>query len=445
MRIRNDDLKAPEPRFSELIIDNPKTYADSLRSLEARLFPYYAGYSSSFAVHLLRSLSLPSEAVVFDPWNGSGTTTSAAAQLGYHALGQDLNPVMVLVAKAALLPRSEASSLVPLAKSIIATSRQMTGEGLADDPLETWIMPQNTGFIRRIEAQINRSLASYTHYVKLTNASALSNLSSLAAFFYVALFRATRRLLADFIPTNPTWIKTPETLRHRRRPTEQTVCNAFLAEVVSLSMRLSTITEDLKTDRRAVITLGNAESVSLPSHSVDAIVASPPYCTRIDYAVATSVELAVLRCSSNDFDGMRRSLMGTSTVPGHPLPVSKTWGGTCLSFLEKLHDHPSKASSTYYFKNHVQYFNSLKTSINELARVLRSQGTCTLVVQDSYYKELHNDVAGMTVEMAEDAGFYLGARKDFASNRSMAVINIRASKYVTKRITTETILCFSKA
>lgn len=351
---------------------------------------------------------------------------------------------MVLVAKASLLPESEASSLVPLAKSIIAGCRQMTEGELSDDPLEAWIMPQNAKWIRRIEAQINRSLASFTRYVKLTDAGALSNLSSLAAYFYVALFRATRRLLADFIPTNPTWIKTPETPQHRRRPSEQTVCDAFLTEVISLSMRLSTIAGDPKCDRRAVITLGSAESVSLPNRAVDAVVASPPYCTRIDYAVATSIELAVLRCSGNDFDGMRRSLMGTSTVPGHQLPVSNTWGKTCLSFLERLYGHPSKASSTYYFKNHVQYFDSLKTSINELARVLKSQGTCTLVVQDSYYKELHNDVAGMALEMAEDAGLYLGARKDFASNRSMAIINSRSRKYVNKRVTTETVLCFFK-
>ena len=38
--------------------------------------------------------------MILDPWNGSGTTTYAASQLGYTSRGLDLNPVMNIVARA---------------------------------------------------------------------------------------------------------------------------------------------------------------------------------------------------------------------------------------------------------------------------------------------------------------------------------------------------------
>ena len=74
----------------------------------------------------LKSIHLGPSAVVFDPWNGSGTTTRAASRRGLPSLGFDLNPVMIVVALARLLPFSEASSLVPLGREIVKRSRQVT-------------------------------------------------------------------------------------------------------------------------------------------------------------------------------------------------------------------------------------------------------------------------------------------------------------------------------
>ena len=389
-------------------------------------------------------MRLSNESVILDPWNGSGTTTLAATQLGYQALGQDLNPAMVLVAKAALLPRTEASSLMPIALSIIEKCKSNCGVEINDDPLTAWLSPQSATFIRSIEENINKMLLSHYSYEPLTSKKSLDKASSLCAIFYVSLFRAVRRLLAGFIPTNPTWVKSPSTPQQRLRPSEKTVVDAFLAEISTLSSRLSIESIYTKKMDSSAITLGNAESLSLPEQSVNAVISSPPYCTRIDYAVATSIELALLRLTKKEFDSIRRSLMGASTVHPYYLPTSKKWGATCMDFLERVHDHPSKASSTYYYKSHLQYFNSLKNSVDEIAKVLCREGSCILVVQDSYYKDVHNDVARITTEMAEDAGFHLELQKDFQTGRSMVGLNKKAKTYLTKRTTTESVLCFIK-
>ena len=76
-------------------------------------FPYYAGFPELFARDLLQSAKLPRGAVILDPWNGSGTTTYVASGFGMTSIGIDLNPVMIIVAHARLLPPSEADHLNP--------------------------------------------------------------------------------------------------------------------------------------------------------------------------------------------------------------------------------------------------------------------------------------------------------------------------------------------
>ena len=65
-----------------------------------------------------------------------------------------------------------------------------------------------------------------------------------------------------------------------------------------------------------------------------------------------------------------------------------------------------------------------------------------MVVQDSYYKDIHNDVPKIVSEMADDYGLSLRRRADFESNRSMVGMNKHARKYVAKRKNNESVLCF---
>lgn len=431
-------------KFSHLIIANPKRNTSTSKTADESLFPYYAGYSKEFAEQLIGTLSLGGDAIILDPWNGGGTTTLAASRMGLTSVGFDLNPVMVIVAKATLLPQHEVSSLIPLAQSLVEQAAAKDDRGIAEEPLCEWFLPENANFIRQLECEINRTLVSHERYEPLTTEKTLNQISVLGAFFYVALFRAVRRLLKSFIPTNPTWIKHP-TSRQRKRPSRSTVHDIFIDEIRLLTQNLNrTRSYFVAENGEATIHLGNAEALSLPDASVDAIISSPPYCTRIDYAVATAIELSILRQNELHFNQLRRSLMGTSTVNAAAGSVDQHWGVTCSRFLDAVYKHPSKASQGYYYKNHYQYFDSLQTSITELTRVLKPQGSCILVIQDSYYKDVHNDVPTIAVEMAEHAGMTLRRRDDFFSNKSMVYMNQHAKKYLASRKNVESVLCFER-
>lgn len=430
--------------FAQAEIVNPKRITGTTSRAESRLFPYYAGYSMDFAERLLNSINEPKSSMVFDPWNGSGTTTQAAHRLGYESAGQDLNPVMVIVAKAGLISALEAPSLNPIAVNIVrgASSRD---DNISDDPLYKWISPSGAVFLRRIEREINKVLVSAGSYQNLARADGISQVSPLAAFFYVAIFRATRRLLIDFIPSNPTWVKKPASLVNRKRPTKQAIDALFLDEVKGLERQLSAgVLMHSESFVTSDIFLGSSENIRMKDTSIDVVISSPPYCTRIDYAVATSIELAVLGVGEADFGVLRRSLMGTSTVSVEEDEVSPMWGSACKDFLAKVYSHESKASKTYYYKSHLQYFRSMYLSLGEIARVLKTNGKCILVVQDSFYKDVHNDVARSVIEMSESHGLK-GLRVDeFSTGRSMVGINKKAKQYVASRKVTESVLCFEK-
>lgn len=346
---------------------------------------------------------------------------------------------MVLVSKAAFVSRLDIESLVPLAYSL---SSDITGDRAecSDDPLRNWFQADTAGGLRRLEERVNRTFVSHDKYCDLSQASALDAISPLAAFFYVAIFRVARRLTTGFVASNPTWIRTAKDDRSKINRDLESLLSMFVEEARALTASLKSSPLHDPEAEIPTLLLSNTERLRIATNSVDAIITSPPYCTRIDYAVATYVELAVLRIGGEQFSELRRSLTGSSTVPKENMEISSDWGVTCTNFLEAVRNHQSVASKTYYFKSHAQYFRSLFNSLKEIKRVLKQGAPCILVVQNSYYKDIRNDVAQITREMSSNLGLTHIAHADFSATRTMVDRNGRSKKYLGKRSTIETVL-----
>ena len=191
------------------VIENPKRQPSTATGRHD-WFPYYAGFSEAFARSVIQSSGL-GHASFLDPWNGSGTSTSAAAISGHRAIGVDLNPVMAVVAKARLLPNIEIPSVSPLLSEILKKAAAK-GSSPGEDPLLTWFMPSSAAEIRSIDRAVYGLLVSADQSGNLVEA--VSTMSSIASFFYVALFRTVRQLLGRFQASNPTWVTRPASRGH---------------------------------------------------------------------------------------------------------------------------------------------------------------------------------------------------------------------------------------
>jgi DNA modification methylase len=435
---------APSAMNEKFEILNPKRAWNAPTGREG-WFPYYAGFSADFATTLIRSASLPSDAWVLDPWNGSGTTTSAAASLARSSMGFDLNPVMVIVAKARVLCAREKGSLLPLLSDILRKAKKLDQKVAADDALLLWFVPSTAKALRNIERVVQQLLLDPDSYQTIAALDNLDALSDLCAFYYTALFRTARQLSSGLNCSNPTWRKRPESKGNRARPSGLAIFETF--RIVTRQMVQSIEESDIvdSSTSECEIAVGDSQSIPNESQSVDMVITSPPYCTRIDYAVSTAVELAVLGFRHNDhFDKLRRQLIGTTTVAKEPPAIRFEWGASCARFLDALFKHSSRASATYYFKNHLQYFDAIHRSMREINRVLKRAGSCVLVLQDSYYKELHNDLPKIVIEMAEGIGMDLVKQKRFPLSSTMATINPKVKPYRETCSAVEQVLCFTK-
>ena len=177
---------------SQAFFHNPKRISSnpSLKKSKSSWYDYYAGYSPDFVKDVLTNLKLNNDAVILDPWNGSGTTTQIAEDIGYFAIGYDINPVMVIVANARRLDPGVLASLTSLCNDLLKKAvAYQSFLHLDYEALEAWLTPESAVFMRNIERAIQQLLIGGQEYHPLYQEKSLDLISTLAAFFYTALFR----------------------------------------------------------------------------------------------------------------------------------------------------------------------------------------------------------------------------------------------------------------
>ena len=410
-------------------------------------YNYYAGYSEQFTHDILNEFKLTKEQAVLDPWNGGGTTTQIANDMGIKSYGYDINPVMVIVAKGRLLDSNVSESISSLSQELLIKSRSNRNNCFyIEDPLEIWFSKQTSSIFRNLDISIQELLIDDKNYRILYNEKQFDFMSSLAAFFYIALFRTIREFILPFRSSNPTWIKTPRDTDQLVDSDTKIIEQSFIHQIDIMRGSLNQYFENSNCNKhKAIIDLGSSLSIPLSDGSVAAVVCSPPYCTRIDYAISTRPELAVLGCTQSGMRDLRSNMIGTPTITGQDINIQESWGSTCLSFLKSVEGHSAKSSKSYYFKTFTQYFNSTYISLKEIERVLTKDGKCTLVVQDSYYKDLHNDLATIISDFASSNGLKLLSRYDFVIRQTMASVHQHGKNYRQKNNTSESVLMFAKS
>ncbi len=426
--------------FANLRISSPKRNPRGQTGWEG-FFPYYAGYPEAFAHELLSSAGLPKAARVLDPWNGSGTTTSAATKLRLDAVGIDINPVMAIIARARTLSPSEADSLVALARQLLIKAEQEVLASEPSDPLGDWFGPLTIAWLRNLEKAITVSLTSED-----TRASGeVQAVSALAATYYVAVFTLCRDLSSRYKTSNPTWLKVVKNGQRRASAGRMWMSMRFVEIVAEMAQALSSRKADpLDVGLVELIVADTAGELNL-GKKADIVLTSPPYCTRIDYTAATRIQLAVLapllRVGRAE---LSRQMLGSVRVPERDLVPDLAWGPTCSKFLDSVKKHPSKASSGYYFKTHTDYFDKMSRSLRAISGGVRSGGAAVLVVQDSHYKEIKNDLPAIVSEMALTHGLQLRRRDDFPLSKTLAGSHPHTRKYRQSFEANEAVLCFEK-
>jgi DNA modification methylase len=403
-------------------------------------YPYYAGYSEEFTRGVFRSLASAEPLTVLDPWNGSGTTTRVAHELGHTAIGFDLNPVANLVASAKIVHPDDASNVTGLAKRLAEAERVPVR---SDDPLSPWMAPSVIGQYRAIEARILAELATTKDGV--VSRPDKGNVPPLAAFLLLALVRAARDTASLHRSTNPTWMRPGE----GRHTATRTLGRKWVERLVEMAADLQARTLGVTSvPWGGRIALGDARKIPLDSSQVDVVLTSPPYCTRIDYVVSSSFELAALGVGAESplFAALRRSSMGTPLARVGAVPtIPDAWPSSLRTLLQAIRTHKSKASRSYYFKTFHQYFTDAESALKEVHRVLRPGGLALFVVQTSYYKEICVDLPALYVDLGNSVGFRGHVAGQAAVRRALAQIHPHSLHHRKESQYREAVVALEKA
>jgi DNA modification methylase len=383
-------------------------------------YRYYAGFSGEFVNDVCQLFRLKTGQRVLDPWMGSGTTLSVAARLGCFVDGLDLNPVMSIVAKGRLLADDTRTSIDPLLGEIVKHWR--SSDVLQDEMLTDWFTYDTSLLIRGLAQQIDKTLVLEEPDLYLKAQS----MSSLAALFYVALFETVTSFLRAYGSRNPTWVKAEPDGRGVVALTRLEIENKYRETVkgklayLDKSGPVALFIRDMS--RPAI---GDSRLLPFETSSSDVVITSPPYLTRLDYVIGHRPELAVLGFSSVDVRALRRRMIGTPTINKGRIGNARL-SPACDRLLRTLSNHDSYASTSYYEPIFRQYFEGMATSLDEIGRVCKPGSKVALVVQDSWFKDVHVDLAQTLTSIVIDRGWRYIGQKDFRNARSMAQLNSKA-------------------
>ena len=402
-------------------------------------YPYYAGYTEGFARGVLRKLGDGLALTVLNPWNGSGTTTRVAHEMGHHAIGFDLNPVANLVASAKIAHPNDALHVSGLARRLASASPVRI---CSTDPLLAWMAPSVVSQYRAIEAAILSELATTAE--GMVAHPATGSVPPLAAFMLLALIRAARGAASLRQGTNPTWT----TPGDGRRRTVRALGKNWLACVSQMARELAaTFDAGGAVPWSGQISTADARELPLHEAHVDLVLTSPPYCTRIDYVVSSSLELAALGIGrdSPEFGTLRLASMGTPLARRGPPPeIPRAWPTAVRNLLSLVRAHPSKASRSYYYKTFWQYFADARAALCELHRVLRPGGLAVFVLQTSYYKELCIELPSLYVALGEGLGFKGSIVGEAAVHRALAQIHPHSLHHRKESLYREAVVALEK-
>ena len=376
-------------------------------------YPYYAGFTERFVEAVIDQYFREAERVL-DPWSGSGTTTVTCLGRGLRSRGIDINPAATVVARARLNAVSASERLLKLGKQIVEGAVPDGDDKPEGELLDEWTGPDAAQRIRGLRNAIHDVLDEPRERAGADGDLGVEGLSAAACFFYCGLFGTVRKLLGRYGTTNPMWLKPAAGRRNRIRPSAKTLNTSFTAQIKYLADRLS-LRADLEPRDCTVFKTGQARQTGVAENSFDAVLTSPPYATRLDYVKGMLPELAVLGGKRSFVRELRRVSTGSPTVDGERCSVENVRSKRGGELLSAIKSHESKGSRSYYFPWMTNYLMSLQDGLKEIDRAVAQGGVICVVVQDSYYKEVHVDLQEMVGEMFADMGRAMWRRHDYAA------------------------------
>lgn len=394
---------------------------------------FYASFSENFVNSALKSLGAKSGEVVLDPFLGTGTTLVAADKLGLKSAGIDVDPFSCLLSRAKLSRNVDIEKV----ESLLAKTRS---KKISPHYSKEAIQAFDTNcliYASAVFSRIRKNVGKSSDII----GDLLSDQGKFDAevIAIVSLCIAGAEAAKLVKGSNPTWF---------RKAAEGEIDNVKKLFEVTCKVKNKIISDVKKYNgfhRDSSVFLANSKCLDVKLYpKADYIITSPPYLTRIDYAMKHYPYLLLLGGLFRfDFQNLRKQMIGTpKIVDGKDL--YEGFGPLCTDILVKIKEHESYASSSYYFWTYHQYFKALWKTLYNFKGLLNRNGKGLIVLQDSFYKDLHIPLSEIAVEILHSIGLKSYIVQKQQVNTNMKYLNPAHQKKGIEKKSSEDVIYFSK-
>lgn len=368
---------------------NDVTFANNKNISIHRWYPYIEGFSQGFVDQILDKF--PEDILVYDPFNGSGTTTLACSYRGVKSVATEVNPLMRFVA----------NTKVNTVKSILENNKIKDLEK----------------FISSIDADIdsiNIDLSNYINPCYINNDFFTDNALKQIAFIKKIIksiedsdIKDIARLgLAAICVECSNMIRSVDLRRRKGTEFDRVPKNVIERYKQQLNIMLNDLNIYNASKIESMKIIGtNAKSINQEyKGKVDLIITSPPYVNGTNYFRNTKLELWILDLITNEND--LKSLRGDAITAGINNVSSRNEDIIELEFVEKYAVQLDKLAPDKRIPKLIRaYFSDIDRVFKNFYDILKLHGVIYFDIGDSQYYNVHIPVDKIIQKIAGMNGF----------------------------------------
>lgn len=368
---------------------------------------------------------------VLDPMSGSGTVLAVARANGHHAVGVDIDPLAVLIAKVwttaidSTALRERAKDVLELARNLFVSLRTRNAYPDASDE-------ETREFIRFwFDDYARRQLASLATAIQHVNDDTLRDALWCAFSRLIITKQSGASLAMDLSHSRPHKV-------FRRAPSKP------FAKFLAAAERVASGCIDGSAAGSGPAThvhRGDARRLPLDDGSIDLVLTSPPYLNAIDYLRCSKFSLVWMGYSISDLRRLRSTSVGTE------VGLRGNGNNDTKSILHKLNLRPKLQSRQEAIL--VRYIDDMWRAVRETERVLTEAGEAVYVVGENTVRGTFIPNSLIVEEVSNRVGLRCTARRsrDLPANRRYLPPPLEQPRpaALDGRIRREVVLTFEKA
>jgi DNA modification methylase len=407
------------------------TFKSNLMLSIHKWYPYIEGFSENFVKGILEKHS--TDSVIYDPFNGSGTTMLTGAYSGYRVLASEINPFMRFVA----------NTKVNTVRAIISSDSKLA---YLKNVRDEFCKLNDTNYPKvRITDFINPCFIDDGFFV----ATAIEKIASLKSKILEVIDNdisdILKLCLASILVETSTMIRAAD-LRKRtvseQHDNSKYVVKLFNEKLVVMVADIIAVKDAHIAD--ALIISNNAKD-TIPEcfGKTDIIITSPPYVNGTNYFRNTKIELWILDfIHSKDELRSYRSQAITAGINN----VSKDIAAPRkLPYVEKYATILDEVSPDKRIPAMIRaYFSDMSIVFSNWSQLLKNGGKLYFDIGDSEYYGVHIPVDEIVERIAEERGLILSeslitrnrkSKKGTVLNQKLLVFEKCNSRDIAENIT----------